>query len=93
MERIRSLHSFFLYVDIPVVPALVLVLSQFSHVLLFVTPWTVAWQPPLSTGFSRQESWRGLQRPSPGKLSNPGTESMSPMSPALAGGFFITSAT
>ena len=26
-----------------------------SHVQLFVTPWTVAHQAPLSTGFSRQE--------------------------------------
>ena len=25
-----------------------------SHVLLFVTPWTVAYQAPLSMGFSRQ---------------------------------------
>ena len=30
-------------------------LSCFSHVQLFVTPWTVAWQASLSTGFSRQE--------------------------------------
>ena len=26
----------------------------FSHVQLFVTPWTVAYQTPLSVGFSRQ---------------------------------------
>ena len=25
-----------------------------------VTPWTVAHQPPLSMGFSRQEYWSGL---------------------------------
>ena len=30
-------------------------LSRFSHVLLFVTPWTVAHQAPLSMEFSRQE--------------------------------------
>ena len=30
------------------------------------TPWTVAWQAPLSMGFSRQEYWRGLPFPSPG---------------------------
>ena len=29
------------------------------------TPWTVARQAPLSMGFSRQESWRGLPFPSP----------------------------
>ena len=31
------------------------VLNRFSHVWLFVTPWTVARQAPLSMGFSRQE--------------------------------------
>ena len=31
------------------------VLSHFSHVRLFVTPWTVAHQAPLSLGFSKQE--------------------------------------
>ena len=45
-----------------------------------VTPWTVAQQVPLSMGFSRQEYWSGLPCPSPGDLSNPGTE---PGSPAL----------
>ena len=43
-------------------------------------------------GFSRQESWNGLSCPSPGDLSDPGTESASLMPPALAGGFFTTSA-
>ena len=31
-----------------------------------VTPWTVAWQAPLSMRFSRQEYRRGLPFPSPG---------------------------
>ena len=35
-----------------------------SCVRLFVTPWTVAHQAPLSMEFSRQESWRGLPFPS-----------------------------
>ena len=35
------------------------VLSRFSHVQLFVTPWTGARQPPLSMGFSKQECWSG----------------------------------
>ena len=52
----------------------------------FATPWTVAHQAPLSMEFSRQEDWRGLSFPSPGDLSNPGTEPASPASPALAGG-------
>ena len=38
------------------------------------TPWTVARQPPLSMGFSRQEYWSGLLFPSPGDLPNPGIE-------------------
>ena len=32
-------------------------------VQVFVTPWTVAHQPPLSMKFSRQENWRGLPFP------------------------------
>ena len=30
-----------------------------SCVLLFVTPWTAAYQAPLSMGFSKQECWMG----------------------------------
>ena len=41
---------------------LLLLLSRFSHVRLCATPWTAARQAPLSTGFSRQESWSGLPR-------------------------------
>ena len=54
--------------------------KSFSHVWLFVTPWTAACQPPLSTRFSRQEYCSGLLFPSPGDLPNPGIE---PGSPAL----------
>ena len=50
-------------------------------------PRTVAHQSPLSRGFPRQEYWNGLLFPSPGDLPNPGIK---PMSPALAGAFFIT---
>ena len=39
---------------------------------LFVTPWAVAHQAPLSVGFSRQEYWSGLPCPPPGDLPNPG---------------------
>ena len=39
-------------------------LSHFSRVWLFVTPWTVAYQDPLSMGFSRHEYWSGLLFPS-----------------------------
>ena len=54
-------------------------MCAFSHVRLFMTPWTVALQAPLSMGFSRQEYWSGLPFP-PGDLSNLGIE---PVSPAL----------
>ena len=63
-------------------------LSHFSRVQLFATPWTVARQALLSTGFSRQEHWSGLLWPPPGDLPDPGMEHRSLMSPALAGGFF-----
>ena len=43
-----------------------------SRVRLFVAPWTVAYQAPLSMGFSRQEYWSGLPLPSPWDLPNPG---------------------
>ena len=51
-----------------------------SHVRLFATPWTAAYQVPPSMGFSRQEYWSGLPLPSPGDLPNPGIE---PRCPAL----------
>ena len=50
-----------------------------SRVRLFgPTPWTVAYQAPLSMGFSRQEYWSGLPFPSPGDLPNPGIKPGSP---------------
>ena len=68
----------------------VVVLSRFSHVQLFATPWNTALEAPPSIGFSRQEYWSGLPFPSPGHIPNPGTE---PGSPALAGTNFTTNAT
>ena len=43
---------------------LLLLLSCFSRVRLFTTPWTAAHQAPPSMGFSRQEYWSGLPLPS-----------------------------
>ena len=54
--------------------------KSLSRVRLFATPWTVAYQAPLSMGFSRQQYWRELPFPSPGDLPKPGIE---PGSPAL----------
>ena len=67
------------------------VLSCFSHVQLFATLWTVAPQGLLSMRFSRREYWRGLLFPPPGDLPDPGIQPTSLISPALTGGFFITS--
>ena len=65
----------------------------FSLVWLSVTLWTVAHQAPLSMGFSRQEYWSGLPYPPPGDLPNPRIKLMALTLPALAGGFFTTTAT
>ena len=42
-------------------------MKSLSHVQLFATPWTIAYQDPPSVGFSRQEYWSGLPFPSPGR--------------------------
>ena len=71
----------------------VCMLSCFSHVWLFLTLWIVAYQAPLSMGFSRQEYWSGLPCPPPGDLPDLGIEPASLMSPASAGGFWTINAT
>ena len=48
------------------------------RVWLFVTPWMVTRQVPLSMEFSRQEYWSGLPFPSPGDLPTPGIKPGSP---------------
>ena len=59
-------------------------LSGFSRVLVFATPWTVVRQAPHSVGFSRQESWSGLPCPPVGELPDPWITPKSLTSPALA---------
>ena len=54
---------------------------------IFVTPWTVAHQVPLSVGFFKQEYWSGLLFSPPEDLLDSGME---PMFPALAGRLFST---
>ena len=63
------------------------------HVRLFVTPFTIARQLPLSMGFSRQEYWSALPFPTLEDLPDPGIELLSLAPPAWAGRFFTTSAT
>ena len=36
-----------------------------SHIRLFATPWSAAYQAPTPMGFSRQEYWSGVPLPSP----------------------------
>ena len=74
-------------------PNLTFLVELLSHVQFFVILWTVVCQAPLSMGFSRQEYWSGLPFPSPGDLPNPGINPYILTSPALANGFFTTSAT
>ena len=52
--------------------------KSLSRVRPFATPWTVAYQSPLSMGFSRKEYWSELPFPSPGDLPDPGIELGSP---------------
>ena len=53
--------------------------QSLSLVQLFVTPWTVARQAPLSMGFPRQEYRSGLPFPSPGDLPYQRIERTSPV--------------
>ena len=57
--------------------------ESFSHILLFVTPWTVAHQIPLSMRFPRQEYWSRLPFLSPGELSD---QRIEPAAPAASPG-------
>ena len=73
-----------------------ILLSRFSRVWLFETPWTIARQVPPSIGFSGQEYRSGLPSPPSGDLPYPRIKPMSlmsPMSPSLTGRFLTTSAT
>ena len=47
--------------------------KSLSHVRLFATRWTVAYQAPQFMEFSRQEYWSGLPFPSPWDLPDPGS--------------------
>ena len=68
-------------------------LSMDSPGRLFATLWTVCSLPGSSVhGFSRHEYLSGLAFPPPGDLPDPRIEPTSLKSPALASGFFTTSA-
>ena len=63
----------------------------FQPCLTLCNSFAIACQVPLSMEFSRQECWSELPCPPPGDPPNPGIKPESLLSPALAGGFFITS--
>ena len=69
----------------------VLCAKSFQSYPTLCDPWTVACQAPLES--SRQEYWSRLWCPPPGDLPDPGIKLTSLMPPALAGRFFIISAT
>ena len=53
-------------------------MKSLRHVQLYETLWTVAYQVPMSMGFSKQEYWSGLPFPFPGDLPDPGIKPGSP---------------
>ena len=57
--------------------------QSFSHVQLFVTPWPVAHQAPLSIGYFWQDTEVGCHSLPQGNLPEPGIKPMSPVAPAL----------
>ena len=94
MQRLKKVHTVsFIYLKRYLITLQTQYLSKehtaiMYSVQLFATLWTVAHKASLSMGFSRQEYWCGLPFPSPGNLPDPGIKFMSPVSPALTGGFF-----
>ena len=66
--------------------------KSLSCIQLFMTPWTIARQAPLSVGFSSQEHWSGLQRPPPGNRPDSGSNPWLLRLPARTGGIFTTRA-
>ena len=64
------------------------VLTHFSHVGVFVTPWTVVCQAPLSMDSAGKYTGVGCHAPFPGDLPGPGIK---PTSPALQVDFLLLS--
>ena len=94
---ILCIHTWIILLHVPtwtytLLHILLLPLSCFSCVRLFVTPWSVAHQAPLSMGFSSREllasNCSNLPCPPPGDLPDPGIEPWSLTSTAFVGGFW-----
>ena len=67
-------------------------MATHSSILAWRIPWTEEPGRLQSIGFFREAHWSGVACPPPRDLPNPGIEPASLMSPALAGGFFTTTA-
>ena len=79
-ERVRCMERVTWKLTLPYVKQEFAIRSDqlLSHVRLFATLWTVAYQASPSLGFSRQEYWSGLPFPSPGDCPDPGIKPGSP---------------
>ena len=69
----RTFWQILLFEDICCGSGLVSEVKSLSPVQLFATPWTVAYQAPLSMEFSRQECWSGLPFPFQGVFPTQGS--------------------
>ena len=65
--------------------------KSLSRVWLLATPWTAAYQAPLSMGFSRQEYWSGLPLPSLPEYATPFLIHASKWMDALSPSFQVSS--
>ena len=65
------------------------VLSHFSHVRLFETPWTAAHQAPPSMGILQARILEWVPCPPPGDLPDPGTEPVVLMTPEWQAGSLL----
>ena len=70
-----------------------LLCSVVQSCLTFCSPMHCSPPHASAHGIFQHEYWSGLSLPTPGDLPNPQIETVSLESPALAGGFFTTSAT
>ena len=91
-QYVHYQHKIAKVIKLTHVPSCGCMLGCLSHVHLFVTPWMVAQEAPLSMGFFRQEYWSVLPCPPPGELQGPWTEP-APLVSLLAGIFFTANAT
>ena len=93
IKKLKKKNHTIMYVWLVSVSAcnslLMLMLTHFTGVWLFATPWTLAHQAPLSMGFSWQEYWSGLPCPLSEDLSDSGINPASPVSPSCSASLLL----